>query len=86
VIIPCPFCGDRDLSEFIRRGEVPTPRPQLEDGTDAFVEHVYVRTNPAGVTEEYWYHEAGCRQWQVVRRDTRTHVIEAVSFCSASRA
>jgi sarcosine oxidase subunit delta len=28
-----------------------------------------------GPHDEWWTHSAGCRQWFVVRRDTRTHEI-----------
>jgi sarcosine oxidase subunit delta len=86
LIIPCPYCGERDLSEFVRRGEVPTRRPDLSAGAEEFVEHLYFRTNPAGPTDEHWYHDAGCRQWMVVRRDTRNHAVEAATFCQSSAA
>jgi methylglutamate dehydrogenase subunit B len=75
--IPCPFCGVRDLSEFSYRGAVTAPRPDTRaaDAEAQFVDWVYLRTNPAGEHEEYWYHAFGCRSWLIVCRDTRTHVI-----------
>ena len=66
--IPCPFCGPRDLSEFTCRGEV---RPASGDAYG----DLYLRANPAGQTQEHWYHAHGCRRWLTVDRNTRTHVI-----------
>jgi sarcosine oxidase subunit delta len=70
--IPCPFCGDRDSGEFVYRGDAAPARPEGEAG---LFDHVYIRDNPAGPIDEYWYHAQGCRTWIVVTRDTRTHEI-----------
>lgn len=81
--IPCPFCGDRDVSEFSVRGEVPaTPRPDADapGSADAMARHLFTRVNPAGPNREHWHHAAGCRAWLVVERDTRTHAVLAVGF------
>jgi methylglutamate dehydrogenase subunit B len=80
--IRCPFCGERDLSEFTYLGDANFRRPD-PDGADAqtrFFEAVYLRDNPAGPHEEQWYHVFGCRAWLRVNRDTRTHEIFAVHF------
>jgi methylglutamate dehydrogenase subunit B len=78
--IPCPFCGERDLSEFVTRGEAAPPRPATQidappETAQAMHDYVYLRDNPAGPAREYWYHAYGCRRWLLVERDTRTHVI-----------
>jgi methylglutamate dehydrogenase subunit B len=77
--IPCPFCGERDLSEFSYWGDADYRRPDPNGaGAEArFVEAVYLRTNPAGPHEEWWYHAVGCRTWLRVTRDTRTHEVLA---------
>ncbi|WP_233838907.1 sarcosine oxidase subunit delta [Paraburkholderia sp. ZP32-5] len=82
--IHCPFCGSRDSSEFIYQGDatVQRPDPDAPDAEQQFFEAVYLRTNPAGPHEEYWYHAAGCRSWLRVQRDTRTHEIGRVAFAS----
>ena len=82
--IPCPFCGERDLAEFSYLGDAANRRPDLEapNISDAFYEAVYLRDNPAGPHVELWYHAAGCRSWLRVRRDTRTHEIFGIEFCS----
>jgi sarcosine oxidase subunit delta len=78
--IQCPFCGERDVSEFSYRGDAAFKRPDAAgpDAVARYVEAVYVRTNPAGPHEELWYHLFGCRSWLKVRRNTRTHEILAV--------
>ncbi|HEY0146914.1 MAG TPA: sarcosine oxidase subunit delta, partial [Methylovirgula sp.] len=56
--IPCPYCGFRDLSEFVTFGEAtgPRPDPAAPDAAEKFFDYAYLRTNPAGPSEEYWYH------------------------------
>lgn len=39
-------------------------------------EYVYLRDNPRGFHEEFWYRSARRRAWLVVRRNTQTHAIE----------
>ncbi|MEI9964417.1 MAG: sarcosine oxidase subunit delta [Caulobacteraceae bacterium] len=80
--IPCPFCGEREAEEFSVMGEAagPRPDPAAEDAPDRFHAYVHLRSNPAGETDERWYHAAGCRRWLVVTRDTRTHKIVSARF------
>jgi methylglutamate dehydrogenase subunit B len=80
--IPCPFCGERDVSEFAYLGDAHFRRPDAEgpDAQTRFFEAVYLRENPAGPHEELWYHGMGCRGWLRVTRDTRTHEMLAVDF------
>jgi sarcosine oxidase subunit delta len=76
--IPCPYCGPRDAHEFVYRGDASVIRP---DGDDAgFAAYVYLRDNPAGALHEHWYHAQGCRNWMVVERDTRSHVISGAAL------
>jgi methylglutamate dehydrogenase subunit B len=70
--IPCPYCGERDVQEFVHRGDAAPVRP---DGEDGIFDYVYLRDNPAGLLAEHWYHAQGCRNWIEVTRDTRTHDI-----------
>ena len=74
--IPCPFCGERDESEFHFGGE-PKPRPgpaeQVEDAT--WGAYLYDRANDKGPHEEIWHHLGGCRRVFVLTRDTVTHAI-----------
>jgi heterotetrameric sarcosine oxidase delta subunit len=72
--IPCPYCGSRDVQEFVYRGDAAPKRPQGEDG---FYDYVYLRDNEAGEMREHWYHAQGCRNWLEVVRNTVTHEIGA---------
>ena len=75
LLIPCPFCGDRDETEFAYGGQAHVPYPLDPDAlTDAqWGEYLFVRDNPKGPFAERWVHSAGCRRWFNVERDTATH-------------
>lgn len=68
--IPCPYCGERDVHEFVYRGDASLSRP---DKDEDFYDYVYLRKNVAGVMREHWYHAQGCRNWIEVKRNTLTH-------------
>jgi len=80
--IRCPFCGEREQTEFVYLGDAhfERPDPQASDAQALFLDAVYLRDNPAGVHEELWYHVYGCRSWLRVTRDTRTHEVVAADF------
>ena len=80
--IECPWCGSRPLHEYAYGGDASTKRPDAEQDADlsAWMDHVYLRDNPAGLHKEYWHHVLGCRSWLVVTRDTTTHLIESVAL------
>ena len=80
--IPCPYCGERDYSEFSYLGDAGfrRPDPQAPDAARLYYEAVYLRDNPAGPHEELWFHAHGCRSWLRVRRNTLTHEILAVGY------
>lgn len=65
IAIPCPFCGDRPLEEFRYGGEV-VVRP------DENIDRTWMLTNAEGPTIERWFHDAGCRRWLTLVRDTTT--------------
>ena len=80
--IPCPLCGSRDNREFSILGDAKPRRPDPNGAKAAekFFDYVYLRDNPAGSHRELWFHEAGCRQWLVVTRDTITHEVAGVEL------
>ena len=86
--IQCPFCGDRDLSEFAYHGDAncTRPDPDAPDAAARFFDAFYLRDNPAGMHLELWYHASGCRSWLKVRRNTRTHEIFGVEFANSGLA
>ena len=79
-LIRCPNCGERDLSEFSYGGEAHIARPTEPNGmSDAeWADYVFLRSNPKGVLAERWNHQAGCRRWFNMLRNTATDDILAV--------
>lgn len=80
LLIPCPWCGERDESEFHCGGQSHIARPtNAETLSDAeWADYLYMRDNPKGLLFERWHHSSGCRRWFNVARDTVTHEIHAV--------
>ncbi len=76
--INCPFCGERDHGEFTYGGDASVVYPALDAPLAAWIEAVYVRSNPKGPHRERWQHSDGCRLWLIVERDTLTHAITRV--------
>lgn len=78
--LTCPFCGARDRREFTCFGAADwLARPAADAPPEAWDAYLHLRHNPAGETEDLWYHELGCGQWLRVRRDTVTHAVLAVA-------
>ena len=79
MLITCPYCGPRDVSEFTYQGDANRARPGAAS-TDqtAWNAYVYDRVNTAGDHREYWQHSGGCRSHLVVVRSTLTHQIDSV--------
>ena len=68
--ITCPNCGARPVEEFAFGGEMPHVPDRLTDPGERNLDYVWMFDNLAGPTVERWFHEAGCRRWQTVHRDT----------------
>jgi heterotetrameric sarcosine oxidase delta subunit len=79
LLIPCPWCGPRDETEFRCGGQAHVPYPADPDalGDAAWGAYLFVRDNPKGPFAERWVHQAGCRRWFNVVRDTATHRVLA---------
>jgi len=77
LLIPCPWCGERDHAEFTYGGDatVAWPADPAAVGEQQWLDTVYLRDNPRGPHDEWWHHSAGCRAWIKVRRNTLTHEI-----------
>ena len=79
--LKCPLCGDRDRREFYYYGaEAYAHRPAPDAAPEAWDDHLHLRDNPAGMTRDLWFHEAGCAAWLVVTRNTVTHAISATAL------
>ena len=80
LLIPCPWCGSRDETEFTCGGEAHIARPKQPQALDdeAWAEYLFMRKNPKGVRFERWWHSHGCRRWFNVARHTVSDEILAV--------
>jgi sarcosine oxidase subunit delta len=83
ILLPCPYCGQRNVAEFRYVGEVSTRPDPNETGIEEWRAFLYVRANPAGWTTETWFHSAGCRQHLVAERHTVTNEVRAVRLPEA---
>lgn len=81
--LPCPLCGDRDLNEFVYRGDATVERPTPADQENTFSEYVHLRHNKAGWHREFWYHDGGCGAWLVVERNTLTHEVAGCELAAS---
>ena len=83
MLIHCPFCGPRDLSEFVYCGDADNlamrPHPEATDQA-AWNAYVYDRRNPAGEHAEIWQHAGGCRKFLRIIRNTVTHEIVSIEM------
>lgn len=79
LLIPCPFCGDRDETEFAYGGDAQIERPADPGAAtdEAWTDYLSFHDNPKGPHKEYWFHRDGCRRWLTVERDTHTHELRA---------
>jgi heterotetrameric sarcosine oxidase delta subunit len=87
MLIPCPHCGPRDVTEFTYGGDANAREPT---GNAAYVQeawtaYVYLRDNPRGPHDELWQHTAGCRRWIRVTRNTLTHEVLASAPAKAAK-
>ncbi len=80
LLIHCPHCGPRAEVEFRYGGEShmqrPGPHTDVSDGE--WADYLFYRENPKGEHRERWLHNAGCRRWFNVARDTATHAIRVI--------
>lgn len=63
--LTCPFCGPRDLEEFLFH------KTLAEPGASAYAQ-VYERANRPEDSLEHWQHVHGCRAWLLIRRNPST--------------
>ena len=73
MLVPCPWCGERDESEFSFGGEAHLERPQESCSDKEWTEYIFMRKNIKGEHKERWIHINGCRQWFNAVRNTTTN-------------
>ncbi len=74
--IPCTNCGQRSVDEFRWGGAMPHVPDWIEGAENRNLDYVWFLDNDAGPITERWFHEAGCRRWSTVTRDTTTDVVD----------
>ncbi|WP_210030705.1 sarcosine oxidase subunit delta [Pseudonocardia parietis] len=73
MVLSCPWCGPRNVTEF-RYGGERRARPEVETvSAQQWRRFLYAKSNPLGTVAESWYHRAGCRRYFAVERDTATN-------------
>jgi sarcosine oxidase, subunit delta len=75
LLIPCPNCGPRSVEEFRWGGALPHVPDYVEGDEPRNLDYVFFLDNDAGPITERWFHEAGCRRWADVKRDTTTDTV-----------
>lgn len=75
MLLPCPECGPRNVSEFRYIGEMVSRPDPATATTQQWRAYLYFRDNSHGWHRESWYHRAGCRQYFRVERDTVTNEV-----------
>lgn len=77
ILLPCPNCGERNVSEFRFGGEL---RSRPADVTpESWANYLYMRKNVLGVQREWWHHDA-CGCWFIAERHTKTHDVLSTYF------
>lgn len=83
ILLPCPHCGPRNVSEFRYAGEA-SARPDPNATTpEEWRAYLYMKRNPAGWTTEKWFHGTGCRRYFTVERHTVTNEVRETRLPAA---
>jgi heterotetrameric sarcosine oxidase delta subunit len=74
LLIKCPWCGEREETEFRYGGQAGIAYPADPEALSnkEWAEYLFFRDNPKGVFAERWVHAHGCRRWFNAMRDTVT--------------
>ena len=72
LLIACPWCGEREETEFGYGGQAHVAYPEDPEALDdeQWAQFLFFRANPKGQFAERWVHSAGCRRWFNAVRDT----------------
>ena len=69
--LSCPFCGPRELEEFLFHKTLAEP-----GGTPYSA--IYERVSRTQQSLEHWQHVFGCRAWLQVRRNPSTNDVQEI--------
>ena len=75
-LFTCPFCGQRDETEFAFGAEAGTVRPEPAADVPAtdWGDYLYFGDNPKGPAREIWLHLT-CGEFFAMERDTVSHAV-----------
>ncbi|CAN5192342.1 hypothetical protein BH23CHL9_BH23CHL9_03680 [soil metagenome] len=73
--ITCPTCGRRPVEEYGFGGELRGVPEWITDPAERDFDYAWMSNNVHGITTERWFHQAGCRRWLTLRRDTVTDTV-----------
>lgn len=75
-IFPCPFCGDRNETEFHFAGELGKVRPDttVEISEADWASYLFTQRNEKGAVQEVWMHTP-CAELFVLERDSVTMAV-----------
>ncbi len=81
LLVPCPFCGNRNEDEFVCAGDADRVRPKdpATLSESQWTDYLYNNTNTKGWVRERWWHHKGCGQWFEINRNNVTHEIKSLS-------
>lgn len=86
-LFSCPFCGERDETEFVFCAEAgkTRPEPAAEVPAEAWARYLYLGDNPKGAAREIWQH-ATCGEFFLMERDTVSHAVAGSQSLRRSEA
>jgi sarcosine oxidase subunit delta len=78
ILLKCPNCGERNVTEFRFGGETKRrpANPESPEADAAWADYLHLKENVCGVQTEWWYHRAGCGLWFLAERHTKTQAVE----------
>lgn len=79
MLLPCPECGPRNVSEFRYVGEVAARPDPATTTVREWRMYLHYRKNIFGWRPENWYHRAGCRQYVRMERNTATNEVRTTA-------
>ena len=79
--IKCPYCGERDHSEFSYGGDASINYPNLDAPQEDWVKAIFFRDNIKVFKKETWHHINGFISWLEIERSTITHEIKSIKAC-----
>ena len=76
ILLTCPNCGDRNVSEYRYGGEYsPRPAGSTQMSPTAWAEYLYFRNNSMDEQIEWWYHRSGCELWFLAARHRQSNEV-----------